>query len=76
MDSRYPIGRFEMPANVTPALRTAAIEKIAETPAKFRAAVLGLTEMQLDTPYRNGGWTVRQVVHHVPDSHLNAYVRL
>src|SRR5262249_40361619 len=56
--------------------RRAAIETIAGTPAKFRAAVKGLSEAQLDTPYRDGGWTVRQVVHHVPDSHVNAYVRL
>jgi hypothetical protein len=76
MDPRYPIGKFEMPANVTPALRQSAIEKIAETPANIRAAVKGLTESQLDTPYRDGGWTVRQVVHHVPDSHVNAYIRL
>ncbi|HJZ65589.1 MAG TPA: putative metal-dependent hydrolase [Candidatus Acidoferrum sp.] len=76
MDPRYPIGKFEMPAQVTAALRQAAIETIAETPAKFRAAVRGLNESQLDTPYRDGGWTVRQVIHHVPDSHLNAYVRL
>jgi DinB superfamily len=76
MDPRYPIGKFEMLAAVTPALRHAAIEKIAETPAKFRAAVRGLSDAQMDTPYRDGGWTVRQVVHHVPDSHVNAYVRL
>src|SRR2546425_723832 len=75
MDPRYPIGDFAMPASVTPALRQEAIHKIAETPAKFRAAVKGLSESQLDTPYREGGWTVRQVVHHVPDSHMNAYVR-
>ena len=75
MDPRYPIGDFEMPASVTPALRQEAIHKIAETPAKFRAAVKGLSEPQLDTPYRGGGWTVRQVVHHMPDSHMNAYVR-
>ena len=75
MDPRYPIGDFQMPAAVTPALRQEAIQKIAETPAKFRAAVKGLTEAQLETPYRDGGWTVRQLVHHVPDSHMNAYVR-
>jgi uncharacterized damage-inducible protein DinB len=51
------------------------IADVAETPAKLRAAVAGLTAAQLDTPYRPGGWTVRQVVHHVPDSHINAYVR-
>src|SRR5690242_8276198 len=76
MDPRYPIGKFEMPATVTPALRQEAIHKIADTPARIRAAVAGLRQSQLDTPYRDGGWTVRQVVHHVPDSHLNAYVRL
>jgi hypothetical protein len=76
MDLRYPIGQFEMPREVTPARRQQAIEEIATTPAKMRAAVKGLSEVQLDTPYREGGWTVRQVVHHVPDSHLNAYVRL
>ena len=75
MDPRYPIGKLEIPANVTPALRQTAIETIAATPAKFRAAVKGLNEAQLDTPYRDGGWTVREVVHHVPDSHMNAYVR-
>ncbi len=75
MDPRYPIGKFEMPAQVTSALRQDAIQKIAETPVKIRAAVAGLSQSQLDTPYREGGWTVRQVVHHVPDSHMNAYVR-
>ena len=76
MDPRYPIGKYEQPKDVTPALRQKAIEAIAATPAKFRAAVKGLDDSQLDTPYREAGWTVRQVVHHVPDSHLNAYVRL
>jgi uncharacterized damage-inducible protein DinB len=65
-----------MPAEVTPELRQAAIEEIASTPAKMRAAVKGLNDAQLDTPYREGGWTVRQVVHHVPDSHMNALIRL
>jgi uncharacterized damage-inducible protein DinB len=76
MDPRYPIGKFQQPLEATPGLRHQAIEIIAETPAKLRAAVEGLSPAQLDTPYRDGGWTVRQVVHHVPDSHLNAYVRL
>jgi uncharacterized damage-inducible protein DinB len=75
MDPRYPIGKFELPKDVTPALRQAAIDDIAVTPAKVRAAVAGLSEAQLDTPYREGGWTVRQVVHHIADSHMNAYVR-
>ena len=76
MDPRYPIGKFEPPKEVTPALRQQAIRAIAETPAKLRAAVKGLNDAQLDTPYREGGWTVRQVIHHVADSHLNAYTRL
>lgn len=75
MDPRYPIGKFEPPKEVTPALRQQAMQAIAETPAKLRAAVKGLNDSQLDTPYREGGWTVRQVIHHVPDSHMNAYVR-
>jgi uncharacterized damage-inducible protein DinB len=76
MDPRYPIGTLAMPAEVTPARRQQAIAEIASTPAKLRAAVEGLNDAQLDTPYREGGWTVRQVVHHVPDSHMNAYIRL
>jgi uncharacterized damage-inducible protein DinB len=76
MDPRYPIGQFAMPAQVSAARRQQAIDEIATTPAKMRAAVKGLSDAQLDTPYREGGWTVRQVVHHVADSHLNAYVRL
>src|SRR2546426_9581912 len=75
MDPRYPVGNFAMPAQVSPARRQQAIEEIAATPSKMRAAVKGLSDSQLDTPYREGGWTVRQVVHHVPDSHLNAYIR-
>jgi len=76
MDPRYPIGPFTMPQEVTPARRRQAIDEIASTPTKLRAAVKGLNDAQLDTPYREGGWTVRQVVHHVPDSHMNAYIRL
>jgi uncharacterized damage-inducible protein DinB len=76
MDPRYPIGQFAMPKEVTPARRKQAIDEIASTPAKLRAAVKGLNDSQLDTPYRDGGWTVRQVVHHVPDSHMNAFIRL
>jgi uncharacterized damage-inducible protein DinB len=75
MDPRYPAGKFENPKDVTPALRNEAIEEIAATPAKVRAAVNGLNDGQLDTPYREGGWTVRQVVHHLADSHMNAYIR-
>jgi hypothetical protein len=76
MDPRYPIGPFAMPSEVTPARRLQAIDEIAFTPQKLRAAVEGLNDAQLDTPYRDKGWTVRQVVHHVPDSHMNAYIRL
>ncbi len=75
-DLRFPIGEFVMPGSVTPKLRADAIAAIAELPVKMRDAVRGLSEAQLDTRYRPGGWTVRQVVHHVPDSHLNAYVRV
>ena len=74
-DLRYPIGKFHRPGALTDAQRAEFISAIEETPAKVRAAVKGLNERQLDTPYRPGGWTVRQVVHHVPDSHMNAYVR-
>src|SRR3712207_3942056 len=74
-DLRFPIGPFRRPDALDGAQRRRAIDAIAAAPAKLRAAVAGLTEAQLDTPYRPGGWTVRQVVHHVPDSHMNAYVR-
>ena len=72
---RYPVGRFDAAAEVPHAQRAALIDSIAATPGRLRAAVDGLNDAQLDTPYRDGGWTVRQVVHHVPDSHLNAYTR-
>jgi uncharacterized damage-inducible protein DinB len=74
-DLRYPIGKFQYPAEVTAAERLLYIEQIAETPANLRAALEDLTQEQLDTPYRPQGWTVRQVVHHVPDSHMNSYIR-
>ena len=74
-DLRYPVGKFNMPAEVTDEQRERFIGEIAETPALLRRAVEGLSPERLDTPYRPGGWTVRQVVHHVPDSHLNSYVR-
>ena len=75
MDPRYPIGKYTPPKDVTAEMRTKAIAEIATAPAGVRAGVRGLTEAQLDTPYREGGWTVRQVVHHLPDSHMNAYIR-
>ncbi|HWP02916.1 MAG TPA: putative metal-dependent hydrolase [Gemmatimonadaceae bacterium] len=72
---RYPIGPFQPPASYSDDWRREAIERIAAMPNVLRNAVSGLTSQQLDTEYRPGGWTVRQVVHHVADSHLNAYVR-
>jgi hypothetical protein len=75
-DLRYPVGPFQRKDTLTPDERRSMIDTIAAAPARMREAVAGLSEQQLDTPYREGGWTVRQVVHHVPDSHLNAYCRL
>jgi hypothetical protein len=74
-DPRYPIGPFQYDGIATREARSRRIAEIADAPRLLRAAVKGLTPKQWDTPYRDGGWTVRQVVHHVPDSHLNAYVR-
>ena len=74
-DLRYPIGRFTFLEEVTPDERQARITQIAEAPGKLRAAVARLEADQLDTPYRPGGWSVRQVIHHLPDSHINSYVR-
>lgn len=76
LDPRYPIGRFQFDGDAAAGKREQWIEQIAAAPARLRAAVTGLTAAQLDTPYRDGGWTVRQVVHHLPDSHLNAYTRI
>jgi uncharacterized damage-inducible protein DinB len=75
-DPRYPIGRFHYAGPLTAQGLAEAIGQIAEAPSLLRVAVTGLSDTQLDTPYREGGWTVRQVVHHVPDSHMNSYVRL
>lgn len=75
-DERYPIGKFERRDELNASERRTMIDTIATAPARMREAVAGLSDMQLDTPYRDGGWTVRQVIHHVPDSHLNAYTRL
>jgi uncharacterized damage-inducible protein DinB len=74
-DARYPIGKFQFPDDPTPELREQWLEEVAETPSKIRAAIESLTPTQVDTPYRTGGWTARQVVHHVADSHMNSYVR-
>jgi len=74
-DLRYPIGKFSFDGSLSEQMKQAFIDDIARTPENLRAAVRGLSPEQLNTPYRPGGWTVRQVVHHVPDSHLNSYVR-
>ena len=74
-DLRYPVGRPDRNPALTPGERAQRIDTIAAAPAQLRLAVAGLSDQQLDTPYRPDGWTVRQVVHHIADSHLNAYVR-
>ncbi len=74
-DLRYPVGKFRFPDAVSASEREGFIQQIAETPERLRAALAGLDREQLETPYRPGGWTVRQVAHHLPDSHLNSYVR-
>jgi hypothetical protein len=74
-DLRFPIGPCPRDSDLNAEKRHLWTQHIAETPQQMRAAVSGLSTAQLDTPYRDGGWTVRQVVHHVPDSHMNAYTR-
>lgn len=74
-DLRYPIGRADRRPSLTADERRAAIDTLAAAPAKLCTAVKGLSDSQLDTPYRPDGWTVRQLVHHVADSHMNAYTR-
>jgi len=74
-DLRYPVGKFEPVTSLTSEQRRQCIDAIAEAPARLAAAVAGLTPAQLDTPYRPGGWTVRQLVHHIADSHMNAVGR-
>jgi hypothetical protein len=75
MDLRYPNGQFEYQGTLSNELRHELIDQIAATPEQMRTSVHGLSEEQLNTPYRPEGWTVRQVVHHVPESHLNSYIR-
>ncbi len=76
VDDRYPIGPFNRKETYTPEELKSYIQQIAELPTKLAKEVKHLSDDQLDTPYRDGGWTVRQVIHHLPDSHLNAYVRM
>jgi hypothetical protein len=74
-DPRYPIGKFSYAGPPTAAERQQSLADIEETPARLRVALRGLSDQQLDTAYRDGGWTLRQLAHHVPDSHMNAYIR-
>jgi hypothetical protein len=74
-DLRYPIGRFQPPTEIDPEQRRNWIEEIEKAPGLVRQALSGLDDGQLDTPYRPGGWTARQVAHHLPDSHMNSYIR-
>jgi DinB superfamily len=74
-DLRYPIGKFTYAGPPTPEQKQAFLQQIERAPVRLRTALKGLSQQQLDTPYRPEGWTVRQVAHHVPDSHLNSYIR-
>jgi hypothetical protein len=74
-DPRYPVGKFTFNAPPSEAQRNTFIDDIERTPAALRSAIANLSPEQIETPYRDGGWTVRQVVHHVPESHMNAYIR-
>jgi len=74
-DPRYPIGKYSRPASISSAERRQFLRDIEDLPANLEKAVSGLTEAQLDTPYREGGWTIRQVIHHVADSHMHSYIR-
>jgi hypothetical protein len=76
VDPRYPVGLFAAPVTISPNERTGAIATLAELPEHLRHAVDGLDSAQLGTPYREGGWTARQVVHHIADSHMNAFCRV
>jgi hypothetical protein len=72
---QYPIGKFHLPESVSPEDRSRLIETIRVAPTRLRAAASGISAAQLDTPYHEGGWTIRQVIHHIPESHMNAYIR-
>lgn len=76
-DLRFPLGKFQRPTGpLDPATRARHIETIASTPKQLAEAMRGMTDAQLDTPYRPGGWTAREVIHHLPDSHMNAFIRM
>lgn len=75
LDPRYPVGRFIAPEKLSEADRRELIAQISALPGRLREALSGLTPAQIETPYRDGGWTVRQVVHHLADSHMNAFIR-
>jgi uncharacterized damage-inducible protein DinB len=74
-DPRYPIGKFSYNGPPTAEDKKKYLDEIEQTPPRFRSALAGLSDEQLNTPYRDGGWTLRQLAHHLPDSHMNAYVR-
>lgn len=75
LDERYPIGKYEFPEEISSQQIDIWIQEIKDLPKQIRQALDGLTEQQLDLPYREGGWTIRQVVHHLADSHINSYTR-
>ena len=75
-DPRYPIGKYTAKEVISPEELTGFLERISSLPSRLESAISGLSQIQLDTPYRDGGWTVRQVIHHVADSHMNAYIRV
>lgn len=74
-DPRYPIGKFSYTGPLTSEQKQECLADVELTPTRLRAALHGLSDKQLDTPYREGGWTLRQVAHHIPDSHMNSYIR-
>jgi hypothetical protein len=76
LDPRYPIGKFVRPESISVDDRVNAIATLADLPSELRNAVQGLSHADLNTPYREGGWSSRQVVHHIADSHMNAFIRV
>jgi uncharacterized damage-inducible protein DinB len=75
-DLRYPLGPFDRPESIFPDLRLSALATLADLPSQLHNAVHGLDHTQLNTPYREGGWTLRQLIHHIADSHMNAFIRV